>query len=59
MLSEVSGKRQALAHYERLRQHAASGDEAYVLAEGAVARQIQYMALAYEHRHGYREEWRP
>lgn len=59
VLREVEAKRQALAHYERIRQHTRQGDEAYVLAEGAVSKQIQIMATAYADRPGYREEWRP
>lgn len=58
-LREIDAKRQALAHYERIRQHTRQGDEAYVLAEGAVSKQIQIMATAYADRPGYREEWRP
>jgi hypothetical protein len=50
---------EALAHYERIRQHTRQGGEAYVLAEGAVAKQIQIMAVAYTDRPGYRESRRP
>jgi hypothetical protein len=59
VLREIDAKRQALDHYERVRQHTANGDEAYVLAEGAVAKQIRIMATGYADRPGYREEWRP
>ncbi|MBQ0974538.1 hypothetical protein KBZ00_25920 [Streptomyces sp. RK31] len=59
VLREIDAKRQSLAHYARIREHTKRGDEAYVLAEGAVAKQIQIMATAYDHRPGHREEWRP
>jgi hypothetical protein len=59
VLREIEAKRQALAHYERIRQHTRQGDEAYVLAEGAVAKQIQIMASTYDQRPGYLEKWRP
>lgn len=59
MLREVEAKREALAHYERIQQHTRQGGDAYVLAEGAVSKQIQIMATAYADRPGYREEWRP
>jgi hypothetical protein len=59
VLREVDAKREALAHYERIRQHTRQGGEAYVLAEGAVAKQIQIMAVAYTDRPGYRESRRP
>ncbi|MCX5137561.1 DUF6221 family protein [Streptomyces sp. NBC_00340] len=59
VLREIEAKRQALAHFERIRQHARQGDEAYVLAEGAVSKQIQIMATAYADRPGYLEKWRP
>ncbi|MER5653411.1 DUF6221 family protein [Streptomyces sp. NPDC002131] len=59
VLREVEAKRDALAHFERIRQHTRQGDEAYVLAEGAVSKQIQIMATAYADRPGYREDWRP
>jgi hypothetical protein len=59
VLREIEAKREALAHFERIRQHTRQGGEAYVLAEGAVSKQIQIMATAYADRPGYREEWRP
>jgi hypothetical protein len=59
VLREIEAKREALAHYERIRQHARQGEEVYVLAEGAVAKQIAIMATAYSDRPGYREDWRP
>jgi hypothetical protein len=59
VLRETDAKRQALDHYARICEHTRRGDEAYVLAEGAVAKQVQIMAMAYDHRPGYREEWRP
>ncbi|MGC4918665.1 DUF6221 family protein [Streptomyces albogriseolus] len=59
VLREIDAKRQALDHYARIREHTKRGDEAYVLAEGAVAKQIQIMATAYDHRPGYRDDWRP
>ena len=59
VLREISAKRQALAHYARVCQLTKDGDEAYLLAEGAVAKQIQIMATAYDHRPGYKESWRP
>jgi hypothetical protein len=59
VLREIDAKRQALDHYARVCQLTKDGDEAYLLAEGAVAKQIQIMATAYDHRPGYREEWRP
>ncbi|MEU1497228.1 DUF6221 family protein [Streptomyces sp. NPDC005732] len=59
VLREVDAKRQALAHFERIWQHVRQGDEAYILAEGAVSKQIQIMASAYADRPGYRAEWRP
>ena len=59
VLREVAAKRQALDHYALVCQLTKDGDEAYLLAEGAVAKQIQIMATAYGHRPGYRDEWRP
>jgi len=59
VLREISAKRQALAHYARVCQLTKDGDEAYLLAEGVAAKQIQIMGTAYDHRPGYREEWRP
>ncbi|MCX4974228.1 DUF6221 family protein [Streptomyces sp. NBC_00620] len=59
LLREIEAKRGALAHYEQVRQHTRQGDAAYVLAEGAVAKQIQFMATGYDQRPGYREDWRP
>jgi len=59
VLREIDAKRQALAHYARVCQLTKDGDEAYLLAEGAVAKQIQIMATAYDHRPGYKESWRP
>jgi hypothetical protein len=59
VLREIAAKREALVHCERIRQHTRQGEEVYVLAEGAVAKQIQIMAAAYNQRPGYREEWAP
>jgi hypothetical protein len=59
VLREINAKRQALAHYARVCQLTKDGDEAYLLAEGVAAKQIQIMATAYCYRPGYREEWRP
>lgn len=59
VLAEVDTKRQALDHYERIQQHTKDGVLDYVLAEGAVRAQIQYMALAYAGHPGYRQEWKP
>jgi hypothetical protein len=59
VLREIDAKRQALDHYARICGHTKSGDQAYVLAEGAVAQQVKIMASGYSHRPGYREEWRP
>lgn len=59
VLREIDTKRRALDHYARICEHTKHGDEAYVLAEGAVAQQIKIMASGYSHRPGYREEWRP
>ncbi|WP_309049095.1 DUF6221 family protein [Streptomyces sp.] len=59
VLREIDAKRQALAHFERIQQLTKRDIEAYVLAEGAVSKQIQIMATAYADRPGYREEWRP
>lgn len=59
VLREIDAKRQALDHYERIRQHTKRGEEPYVLAEGAVAKQVQIMALPYADRDGFREDWRP
>lgn len=58
VLAEVDAKRQALDHYERCARHN-KGDDAYVLAEGAVGRQVQYMALPYAEHPDYLPEWRP
>ncbi|MFD3827697.1 DUF6221 family protein [Streptomyces sp. NPDC058621] len=57
-LADVDAKRQALDHYERCVRHI-RGDDAYVLAEGAVGRQVQYMALPYADHPDYRKEWKP
>jgi hypothetical protein len=61
VLAEVDAKRQALAHYERIQQHTrrSDGGNDYLFAEGAVRRQIQYMALPYRDDPGYRPEWAP
>lgn len=62
VLREIDAKRQALAHYLRVRERAVrheTYDEPYDLAEGAVFVQIKYTALPYADRPGYREEWRP
>ncbi len=60
-LAEIDAKRQALGHYQRIRQHLAKSDggDDYVFADGAVHRQLQYMALPYAAHPDYREEWRP
>ncbi|MFE9936331.1 DUF6221 family protein [Streptomyces hirsutus] len=59
VLREIDAKRRAIDHYLAIRQHAVQGEEPYVLAEGAVAKQIQIMAMAYAGRPGYLEKWRP
>jgi len=59
VLREIAARRQALAHYARVCELTKDGDEAYLLAEGVVAKQLQIMATAYDHRPGYRDEWRP
>lgn len=59
VLREIGAKREALDHYERIRQHTVRSDEAYVLAEGAVRKHIQIMALPYADHPDYRQEWRP
>lgn len=58
VLQEIAARRQAIAHYQAVRNYARE-HEAYVLAEGAVVKQIQIAASAYDQRPGYREEWRP
>lgn len=58
VLAEVEAKRRALDHYQAVRNHA-KNDPAYVLAEGAVAKQIQIMAAPYADHPDYRKEWRP
>lgn len=51
VLAEVDAKRQALDHYVRIQRHGQGKDHLdYVLAEGAVSKQIQYMALPYVER---------
>lgn len=59
VLREIEAKRQAIAHFEQIRQLTKRDLEAYVLAESAVAKQIQIMACAYADRPGYDESWRP
>ena len=59
VLREIDAKRQALAQYARVCELTMDGAEAYLLAEGVAAKQIQIMATAYCYRPGYREEWRP
>lgn len=58
VLHEVEAKRRALNHYEDVRRHA-PGHTAYTLAEGAVGKQIQLMALPYVDHPDYRDDWRP
>ncbi|MFK8844659.1 DUF6221 family protein [Streptomyces sp. Ac-502] len=58
VLAEVEAKRQAVDHYEQVRT-LTKDHEAYILAESAVLRQIQYMALPYADHPDYRQEWRP
>lgn len=58
VLAEVDAKRQAVDHYEQVRT-LTKDHEAYILAESAVLRQIQYMALPYADHPDYRQEWRP
>lgn len=59
LLREIDAKRQALDHYAEFRRLATGGERAYRLAAGAVAMQIQIMALPYADRPGYDEAWRP
>ncbi|QDN64499.1 hypothetical protein FNV66_00890 (plasmid) [Streptomyces sp. S1D4-14] len=59
VLREIGAKRQALDHYAEFRRLATGGERAYRLAVGAVAMQIQIMALPYADRPGYQETWRP
>ncbi|MFJ3923030.1 DUF6221 family protein [Streptomyces sp. NPDC090022] len=61
VLAEVDAKRQALNHYERIQQHTkkSNGGDDYILAEGAVCRQIEFMALPYADHPDYRTEWAP
>jgi hypothetical protein len=61
VLAEVDAKRQALDHYERIQQHVrkSDGGDDYIFAEGAVCKQLQYMALPYRERPDYRPEWAP
>ncbi|MFJ3839453.1 DUF6221 family protein [Streptomyces sp. NPDC090054] len=61
VLAEVDAKRQALAHYERIVQHTLKSDGGadYLFAEGAVRKQIQYMALPYAGHLDYRPIWAP
>lgn len=61
VLAEVDAKRQALDHYERVRTHLAMSDggDDYIFAEGAVHKQIQYMALPYASHPNYLKDWRP
>lgn len=56
-LAEIDAKRQAIAHYLRVRAKAGEHLD-YNLAEGAVSVQIKIMALPYSTRRGYLEEWR-
>lgn len=55
VLREIDARREALDHYVRICEHTKRGEEAYVLAEGAVAQQIKLMASGYSHRPGYAE----
>lgn len=58
VLVEVNAKRRALDHYQAVRTHA-KGSEPYILAEGAVRKQIQIMALPYADHPDYQETWKP
>lgn len=58
VLREVEAKRRALDHYQAVRTHA-KGGEPYLLAEGAVRKQIQIMALPYADHPDYQETWKP
>lgn len=61
VLAEVDAKRQALDHYERIQGHTLKSDGGadYIFAEGAVRKQLQFMALAYADHPDYRAEWAP
>ncbi|MFE0201300.1 DUF6221 family protein, partial [[Kitasatospora] papulosa] len=58
VLREVEANRRALDHYQAVRTHA-KGSEPYLLAEGAVRKQIQIMALPYADHPDYQDTWRP
>jgi hypothetical protein len=58
VVAEAEAKRQAVDHYERIRA-VTKDEEPYLLAEGAVRKQIQIMALPYANHPDYRQEWRP
>lgn len=58
VLREVDAKRRAVDHYEDVRRHA-PGHMAYILAEGAVGKQIKLMALPYADHPDYQDDWRP
>ncbi|MFF1957990.1 DUF6221 family protein [Streptomyces sp. NPDC058220] len=59
VLREIDAKRKALDHYEEFQGFAKGGTAPFRLAAGAVAMQIQIMALPYADHPDYREEWRP
>ncbi|MFF1416541.1 DUF6221 family protein [Streptomyces sp. NPDC058280] len=59
ILREIDAKRRALDHYEEFRGFAKGGTAPFRLAAGAVAMQIQIMALPYGDHPDYREDWRP
>ncbi|MFD7861849.1 DUF6221 family protein [Streptomyces sp. NPDC059783] len=58
VLRDVEAKRQAIEHYEQI-QALTQDPDAYVLAEGAVMKQMQIMALPYADHPDYRDDWRP
>lgn len=58
VLAEVDAGRMAIEHYERVVAHS-RGDDAYVLAVGAVEVQLKVRALPYANHSAYKPEWRP
>ncbi|MFJ2279267.1 DUF6221 family protein [Streptomyces sp. NPDC087866] len=58
VLRNVEVGRAALDHYRAVRR-STEKHKAYVLAEGAVGKQIQILALAYADHPNYRDDWRP
>ncbi|MGW1998132.1 DUF6221 family protein, partial [Embleya sp. NPDC001921] len=63
VLRDVAARRRIVENYVKVCGYGHGGyttrDEAYVLAEGALATTVKILAAVYENHPDYREEWRP